>query len=124
MFRTRFKKEIVAEFLPPSRSAKKQKLITLCDEMPSIPRKQALAEFLAGKGFWVIIRAIVGHGRAAVNFLRNRLTEIFWTSSTSYRPSLRKLLSVGASGLHRIRSSLSEEALEGRRRSCCHLIVE
>jgi len=39
MFRTRFKDEIIAEFLPPSRSAKKQKLIILCDGMPSIPRK-------------------------------------------------------------------------------------
>jgi pimeloyl-ACP methyl ester carboxylesterase len=54
MFRTRFKKEIVAEFLPPSRSWRKQKLIVLCDGMPSIPRKQPLAEFLAAKGFWVI----------------------------------------------------------------------
>jgi pimeloyl-ACP methyl ester carboxylesterase len=54
MFRTRFKDEIVAEFLPPLRPRKKQRLIILCDGMPSIPRKQSLAEFLAGKGFWVI----------------------------------------------------------------------
>src|SRR6202789_2109256 len=54
MFRTRFKEKIVAEFLPPSRPHKTQKLIILCDGMPSIPRKQALSEFLAAKGFWVI----------------------------------------------------------------------
>jgi len=54
MFRTRFKKEILTEFLPPLRAGKKQKLIILCDGMPSIPRKQPLAEFLAAKGFWVI----------------------------------------------------------------------
>lgn len=54
MFRTRFKQEIVAEFLPPSRPRRAQKLIILCDGMPSIPGKQPLAEFLAGKGFWVI----------------------------------------------------------------------
>jgi len=54
MFRTRFKKEIVAEFLPPLRPRKNQKLIILCDGMPSIPHKQPLAEFLAAKGFWVI----------------------------------------------------------------------
>ncbi len=53
MFRTRFKKEIVTEFLPPSRRGKKQKVIILCDGMPSIPRKQPLAQFLAGKGYWV-----------------------------------------------------------------------
>jgi dipeptidyl aminopeptidase/acylaminoacyl peptidase len=54
MFRTRFKDEIVAEFMPPLRPRKNQRLIILCDGMPSIPRKQSLAEFLAGKGFWVI----------------------------------------------------------------------
>jgi len=53
MFRTRFKKEIVAEFLPPVRSGKKQKVIILCDGMPSIPTKQPLAEFLARRGYWV-----------------------------------------------------------------------
>lgn len=53
MFRTRFKKDIVAEFLPPTRARKRQRVILLCDGMPSIPRKQKLAEFLAGKGYWV-----------------------------------------------------------------------
>ena len=53
MFRTRFKKEIVAEFLPPARARKKQRLILLCDGMPSIPRKQPLVEFLSQKGYWV-----------------------------------------------------------------------
>jgi pimeloyl-ACP methyl ester carboxylesterase len=53
MFRTRFKNEIVAEFLLPARSGKRQKVIILCDGMPSIPNKQPLAEFLAGKGYWV-----------------------------------------------------------------------
>ena len=37
MFRTRFKKEILAE----------------CDGMPSIPRKQPLVEYLSSKGYWV-----------------------------------------------------------------------
>jgi pimeloyl-ACP methyl ester carboxylesterase len=54
MFRTRFKEQIVAEFLPPSRARKAQKVVVLCDGMPSIPRKQPLSEFLAAKGFWVI----------------------------------------------------------------------
>ena len=53
MFRTRFKKEIVAEFLPPAHSRKQQEAIILCDGMPSIPRKQPLVEYLAGKGYWV-----------------------------------------------------------------------
>ena len=53
MFRTRFKKEIVAEFLPPIRRSRKHKVIILCDGMPSVPSKQPLAEFLARHGYWV-----------------------------------------------------------------------
>lgn len=53
MFRARFKKQIVAEFLPPSRPVKIRKVIILCDGMPSIPRKQPLMEFLSRKGYWV-----------------------------------------------------------------------
>lgn len=54
MFRTRFKQDIVAEFLPPARPRKKQRVIILCDGMPSIPRKQPLAAFLAQKGYWIV----------------------------------------------------------------------
>ncbi len=43
----------MAEFLPPARPRKKQRVILLCDGMPSVPRKQPLARFLAQKGFWV-----------------------------------------------------------------------
>lgn len=54
MYRTTFQKEIVAEFLPSFRRMKEQKLIILCDGMPSVPRKQPLAQFLSQKGYWVI----------------------------------------------------------------------
>ena len=47
MFRTRFNKEMLAEFVPPTRPGKKQKAIILCDGMPSIPRKQNLMTFLS-----------------------------------------------------------------------------
>ena len=53
MLRTRFARDIVTEFLPPARRVKKERVIILCDGMPSIPRKQPLAEFLSAKGFWV-----------------------------------------------------------------------
>jgi len=53
MFRTRFKNDMVAEFLPPSRQGKREKVIILCDGMPSMPSKQPLVEFLSKKGFWV-----------------------------------------------------------------------
>jgi pimeloyl-ACP methyl ester carboxylesterase len=69
MFRTRFKKEIIAEFVDPSRPQKKQKLIILCDGMPSIPRKQPLAEFLAAKGYWVIYPRYRGAWESGGEFL-------------------------------------------------------
>jgi pimeloyl-ACP methyl ester carboxylesterase len=53
MFRTRFERDILTEFLPPARRRKNERVIVLCDGMPGLPRKQPLAEFLAGKGFWV-----------------------------------------------------------------------
>jgi dipeptidyl aminopeptidase/acylaminoacyl peptidase len=69
MYRTRFREQIVAEFLPPSRPRKFQKLIILCDGMPSIPRKQSLSEFLAAKGFWVIYPRYRGSWESGGNFL-------------------------------------------------------
>jgi alpha-beta hydrolase superfamily lysophospholipase len=71
MFRTRFKRDIVTEFLPPARSGALQRAIILCDGMPSIPRKQPLAGFLSNHGFWVFIPATVGLGRVAGSFWRS-----------------------------------------------------
>jgi pimeloyl-ACP methyl ester carboxylesterase len=53
MFRTRFKEEVVAEFLPPAHPQKKDRVIILCDGMPGIPRKKPIVEFLSRKGYWV-----------------------------------------------------------------------
>ena len=69
MFRTRFKKDIVAEFLPPPRASKKPKAIILCDGMPGIPRKQPLVEFLAGKGYWVFYPRYRGAWESGGEFL-------------------------------------------------------
>ena len=70
MFRTRFKKEIVCEFLPPARAGKKQRVIVLCDGMPSIPRKQGLASFLAAKGYWVFYPRYRGAWESDGEFLK------------------------------------------------------
>lgn len=69
MFRTRFKRDILAEFLPPARRTKKQSAIVLCDGMPSIPRKQPLAEFLAAKGYWVFYPRYRGAWESGGQFL-------------------------------------------------------
>jgi len=70
MFRARFKKEILVEFLPPARSRKTQRVIVLCDGMPSIPRKQPLAEFLAAKGYWVFYPRYRGAWESGGQFLK------------------------------------------------------
>src|SRR5258705_4791156 len=69
MFRTRFREQILAEFLPPTRPRKTQKLIILCDGMPSIPRKQSLSEFLAAKRLWVVYPRYRGAWESGGEFL-------------------------------------------------------
>src|SRR3984957_21120149 len=69
MFRTRFARDIVAEFMPPSRAAKIRRAVILCDGMPSIPRKQPLAEFLSAKGYWVFYPRYRGAWESGGEFL-------------------------------------------------------
>jgi len=69
MFRARFKRDIVTEFLPPARTGKVQRAIILCDGMPSIPRKQPLVEFLSGKGYWVFYPRYRGAWESGGEFL-------------------------------------------------------
>jgi len=69
MFRTRFAQDILTEFLPPTRAAKTQRAIILCDGMPSIPRKQPLAEFLSAKGYWVFYPRYRGAWESGGEFL-------------------------------------------------------
>jgi pimeloyl-ACP methyl ester carboxylesterase len=52
--RTRFGKDIVAEFLPPARKTKKQRVVVIASGAPSSPSKSQLLEFLSKKGFWAI----------------------------------------------------------------------
>jgi pimeloyl-ACP methyl ester carboxylesterase len=75
MFRTRFKKEIVAEFLPPARQSKKSKVIILCDGMPSVPTKQSLAGFLARRGYWVFYPRYRGAWESGGRFLEKSPAE-------------------------------------------------
>lgn len=69
MFRARIKDEIVAEFLPPVRAVRTQRVIILCDGMPSVPRKQPLADLLARKGYWVIYPRYRGAWESGGEFL-------------------------------------------------------
>jgi len=69
MFRTRFQKQILTEFLPPARTGRKNRVIILCDGMPSIPRKQPLAKWLAAKGYWVFYPRYRGAWESGGEFL-------------------------------------------------------
>ncbi|MFH0890865.1 MAG: alpha/beta fold hydrolase [Candidatus Liptonbacteria bacterium] len=52
-YRTRFKKEIVAEFLPPARFGRKQRVIILCDGVPGVPNRRDLMQYISRQGYWV-----------------------------------------------------------------------
>ncbi len=67
--RTKFKNEILAEFLPPSRATKKQKVIILCSGAPGIPGKQGQIEFFAKKGFWTFAIRYRGSWESSGKFL-------------------------------------------------------
>jgi len=69
MFRTRFARDILTEFLPPTRAGKRQRAILLCDGMPSIPRKQPLGEFLSAKAYWVFYPRYRGAWESGGEFL-------------------------------------------------------
>ena len=48
-----------------------RRAIILCDGMPSIPRKQPLAEFLSGKGYWVFYPRYRGAWESGGEFLKD-----------------------------------------------------
>lgn len=52
--RTRFKKQIVAEFLPPARKTKKQRVVIICAGMPGSGSNKEVVNFVSKKGFWAI----------------------------------------------------------------------
>ncbi len=56
LFRTRFKKEIISEFLPSAKGS--NKVMIFCSGMPSYPDRDkytALADFFSKKGYWCFI---------------------------------------------------------------------
>ncbi len=66
--RTKFKNEIVAEFLMPKR--KSGKVIIFCDGLPSVPFKKPLLEFFNKKGYWVFHPRYRGTWESEGKFLR------------------------------------------------------
>lgn len=121
MFRTRFKKQIVAEFLPPARAHKKQRVIILCDGMPSSPRKQPLCEFLSRKGYWVFYPRYRGSwesdgvflGRSphedildVIDELPNGVTEVTFGKKFAVRPDQISVIGGSFGGTAAVLASL------------------
>ncbi|HUC02123.1 MAG TPA: alpha/beta fold hydrolase [Candidatus Paceibacterota bacterium] len=76
ILRTRIKKDIICEFLPPARRPRTggrgaDKVIILCGGMPGYPGKRdALMQFLSKKGYWTFVPRYRGTWESGGSFLR------------------------------------------------------
>lgn len=68
--RTIFKKEIISEFLPPEHKNKTNKVLILCQGMPSSPFKKEVLELFSKKGFWVFFPRYRGSWESKGKFLK------------------------------------------------------
>ncbi|OHA21025.1 MAG: hypothetical protein A2849_01820 [Candidatus Taylorbacteria bacterium RIFCSPHIGHO2_01_FULL_51_15] len=68
IFRTKFKKDILAEFILPFRPS--NRVIILCKGMPGMPRFPDVLKFWARKGFWVFFPRYRGTWESGGEFLR------------------------------------------------------
>jgi len=66
--RTVFKKEIITEFLAPSR--KSNKVIIFCKGMPGSPGSSSVLDFYAKKGFWTFLPRYRGSWESRGKFLK------------------------------------------------------
>ncbi len=73
ILRTRFKKDIVAEFVPPTR--KSNRVIIYCDGMPTVPKRKETLLFWAKKGFWVFHPRYRGTWESNGKFLQHEPTK-------------------------------------------------
>ena len=70
ILRTKFKSEIIAEFLPSVN--KSNKVVILCTGMPGYPgRRNDLLEFLAKEGYWAILPRYRGSWESDGKFLKD-----------------------------------------------------
>lgn len=66
--RTRFKKDIICEFLPPKKDT--GKVVIFCGGMPSYYSHKELVEFFSKKGFWAFMPRYRGTWESDGEFLR------------------------------------------------------
>jgi pimeloyl-ACP methyl ester carboxylesterase len=66
--RTRFARDIVAEFWMPKKPSRKA--VILCDGCPTVPSKRKVGEFFARKGYWVFHLRYRGSWESGGEFLK------------------------------------------------------
>lgn len=67
-FRARFKSGIVIEFLPPVQLS--NRVVIICDGLPSVPSKKKLLQSLSNRGFWSVHLRYRGTWESNGRFLR------------------------------------------------------
>lgn len=67
--RTRFKKQIVTEFLPPAQPS--NKVLIFCDGMPGLPGNAKVMHFFRKKGFWTFYPRYRGTWESDGQFLKH-----------------------------------------------------
>lgn len=107
--RTRFKKDIVTEFIPP-KSRRSGKVMIFCSGVPGSPEKDDVLEFYARKGYWTFFPRYRGTWESSGVFLEHSLEidlldvidslktsfKDIWTKKT-YRVRPRSITVVGSS---------------------------
>lgn len=71
LLRTRFGKNIIADFLPPIKKSRETKVIIFCGGLPTVPGHKKLLEFYSKKGFWVFEPRYKGTWESGGKFLQN-----------------------------------------------------
>lgn len=68
--RTQLGQDIIAEFMPQARPTKRERVIILCDGMPTVPGKRSVLEFFSRKGYWAFLPRYRGSWESGGEFLK------------------------------------------------------
>jgi len=107
--RTRFKRQILTEFLPPKRK-NSQKVIIFCSGVPGSPDKDDILEFWSNRGYWCFFPRYRGTWESSGRFLDRSLEhdlfavidgmqrrfKDYWTGK-SYKVTPTKVTVIGTS---------------------------
>jgi len=75
IFRTRIKKDIVAECIPPQRALKRNRVLIVAGGMPSVPKQNEVLEYWSQKNYWVIFPRYRGSWESGGEFLNRSPAE-------------------------------------------------